>query len=109
MSAKRNKKRQQGPQEPDRSAADYYRLKSEAVEALVTANESNSPPVSEEELNKYRAHPRRKFPLWLKVVLVKTWFYGAACFFFLWGLGGYMADQLDLFFVTAIGLDNLLP
>ena len=35
---------------------------------------------------------------------MKAWFYGSVCFFFLWGLGGYMADQLDLFFVTAIAL-----
>ena len=42
--------------------------------------------------------------LWLKVSLVKAWFYGSVCFFFLWGLGGYLADALDLFFVTAIAL-----
>ena len=71
---------------------------------VVTADESNSPPVSQEELNKYRGRVRKKLPLWLKVSLLKAWFYGSVCFFFLWGLGGYLADTLDLFFVTAIAL-----
>ena len=104
------KKREQGPaREPERdeavkTTADYYRLKTKAVEDLVTADESNSPVVPEAELNKYRGKVRKKLPLWLKVSLMKAWFYGSVCFFFLWGLGGYMADQLDLFFVTAIAL-----
>ena len=59
--------------------------------------------VSEEELNKY-LHRKLKLPMWLKVVLIKAWFYGAVCFFFLWGLGMYVADQLDLFVVTGIAL-----
>ena len=104
------KRKEQGPaQAPERDEAiratsEYYRLKTKAVEDLVTADESNSPRVSEEELNKYRGRVRRKLPLWLKVSLIKAWFYGSVCFFFLWGLGGYMADSLDLFFVTAIAL-----
>lgn len=104
MAARRKKKDQQPAREPERDAAEYYRLKTKAVEDLVTADESNSPRVSEEELNKYRGRVRKKLPQWLKVSLIKAWFYGSVCFFFLWGLGGYMADQLDLFFVTAISL-----
>lgn len=104
MAAGRKKKQQEPAREPERDAAEYYRLKTKAVEDLVTADESNSPRVSEEELNKYRGRVRKKLPQWLKVSLIKAWFYGAVCFFFLWGLGGYMADQLDLFFVTAIAL-----
>ena len=99
------KRKEQAPiREPEKDAAEYYRLKTRAVEDLVTANESNSPPVSEAELNKYRGRLRKKLPQWLKVSLLKAWFYGSVCFFFLWGLGGYMADALDLFFVTAIAL-----
>ena len=105
----RRKRGQDPAQAPERDEAiqttsEYYRLKTQAVEDLVTADESNSPPVSEAELNKYRGRTRKKLPLWLKVSLIKAWFYGSVCFFFLWGLGGYMADQLDLFFVTAIAL-----
>ena len=109
MAATRKKKGQEPARKPDREEAiqttsEYYRLKTQAVEDLVTADESNSPVVSEEELNKYRGRIRKKLPQWLKVSLVKAWFYGSVCFFFLWGLGGYMADALDLFFVTAIAL-----
>ena len=104
MAGGRKKKGQEPVREPERDASEYYRLKTQAVEDLVTANESNSPRVSEEELNKYRGRVRKKLPLWLKVCLIKAWFYGSVCFFFLWGLGGYMADSLDLFFVTAIAL-----
>lgn len=38
------------------------------------------------------------------MVLIKAWFYGAVCFFFMWGLGLYVHDQLDLFVITAIAL-----
>jgi len=104
MPAGWKKKRQEPAREPERDAAEYYRLKKQAVEDLVTADESNSPAVSREELDKYRSRRHRKLPMWLKVALIKAWFYGSVCFFFIWGLGGYLADQLDLFFVTAIAL-----
>ncbi len=104
MASVRKKRKQQENREPDRTAADYYRLKTDAVEDLVHADESNSPKVSEEELRKYRSRGKWKLPMWLKVVLMKAWFYGAVCFFFLWGLGMYIADQLDLFVITAIAL-----
>lgn len=104
MPAGWKKKRQEPAREPERDAAEYYRLKKQAVEDLVTADESNSPAVSREELDKYRSRRHRKLPMWLKAALIKAWFYGSVCFFFIWGLGGYLADQLDLFFVTAIAL-----
>ena len=104
MPAGWKKKGQEPAREPERDAAEYYRLKKQAVEDLVTADESNSPAVSREELDKYRSHRHKKLPMWLKVALIKAWFYGSVCFFFIWGLGGYLADQLDLFFVTAIAL-----
>ena len=102
MAAGRKQKKREPAREPERDAAEYYRLKTKAVEDLVTADESNSPPVPEEELNKYRGRRRVRLPQWLRVALIKAWFYGAVCFFFFWGLGGYVADKLDLFFVTAI-------
>ena len=84
--------------------ADYYKLKTKAVEDLVTADESNSPEVSEEELRYYRSGPKFKIADWAKLLFIKAWFPGAVCFFFMWGLGGMMADQLDLMFVTGIAL-----
>ena len=44
------KKRAAPVREEKRTAAEYYRLNTQAVEDLVTADASNSPEVSEEEL-----------------------------------------------------------
>lgn len=101
MSKKRNK--------PDRKPeidkqTDYYKLKTQAVNDLVTASEENSPEVSEEELRAYRSGPRLKLADWVKMLFVKFWFAGAVCFFIIWGLGGFFADELDLLFVTGIVL-----
>ncbi len=84
--------------------SEYYKLHTEAVKALAEADESNSPEVSEEELRKYRSGPKLKMADWVKLLLVKWWFAGAVCFFFLWGLGGYLADLLDTLVVTGIAL-----
>lgn len=104
-SGRKNRHTDKGRQKEDtREASAYYRLHTKAVQDLVEADESNSPVVSPEELNKYRSKGKLKLPTWLKVVLIKAWFYGAVCFFFMWGLGMYVHDQLDLFVITAIAL-----
>ena len=103
MAFNRNRQTNQDKQDA-RAASDYYQLHTKAVDDLVNADESNSPVVSEKELDKYRSKHKLKLPMWLKVILIKAWFYGAVCFFFMWGLGAYVADQLDLFAITAIGL-----
>lgn len=87
-----------------RAAAEYYKLNKKAVEDLVTADESNSPVVSEEELSKYRSHSGIKLAEWFKIVLIKTWFYGAVCFFFMWGLSIYLPNIIDQIFVTGMAL-----
>lgn len=85
--------------------ASYYSLHTGAVEDLVSATKENTPQYSRQELEKYRSGKARwRFPQWLKVLLIKTWFYGAVCFFVFWGLSMYMADQLDLYFVAAVVL-----
>lgn len=84
--------------------ANYYKLKTQAVKDLVEADEINSPEVSEEELNKYRSGPKLKVAEWVKLLFIKFWFAGAVCFFFIWGLSGYMADYLDTLFVTAVAM-----
>lgn len=100
--SKRNKGE---PQKPEiTKQADYYKLKTQAIEDLVTADESNSPEVSPEELRRYQSGPKLKVADWVKLLFVKAWFPGCVCFFFLWGLGGLMADQLDLLFITGIAL-----
>ncbi|MBQ7992071.1 MAG: hypothetical protein IJ252_03475 [Solobacterium sp.] len=84
--------------------ADFYDLKTDAVKALVEADESNSPEVSKEELAKYRSKSGLHLPQWLKMLLIKWWFAGSVCFFFIWGLGIYMADIYDTLLITAIGM-----
>ena len=90
-------------QDEEMSAASYYKLKTDAVDRLVDAE--NAPQVSDAEIKKYTSKGNGKFhiPSWLKIVLVKFWFAGAICYFFLWGLGLYI-QGLDLLFALAVGL-----
>ena len=101
--------------EPERTAAEYYQLNTKAVDDLVGADVSNSPKVSQAELNKYRSGPKIHLSGWIKVILVKWWFAGAVCFFFLWGLGTVVPNQenqliivgLALGFVTDLLVNNI--
>jgi len=98
------RKHKNPPREPDRSAADYYKLNLKAVDDLVTADESNSPKVSEAELRRYRSGPKVRLSDTFKALLIKFWFNGATCFFFLWGLGTYLHSWLDQMVVLALAL-----
>ena len=100
-----SRRKKSEPQKPEiTKQADYYKLKTQAIEDLVTADESNSPEVSAEELRRYQSGPKLKVADWVKLLFVKAWFPGSVCFFFLWGLGGMVADQLDMLFITGIAL-----
>ena len=94
-------RRKAGAEEP-RAAADYYKLKTQAVDDLVNATRENSPKVSEAELRKYRSGPKISLKGWMKAALLKAWFAGMVCFFFLWGLGTYVSDQLDMLFIVGL-------
>ena len=96
-----DKKKKRNPEPADRLAADYYKLKTDAVERLV--NTENAPEVPEAELNRYRSKKKFHIPAWLKITFVKFWFAGAVCYFFLWGLGMYL-QGIELMIVLAIGL-----
>ncbi len=74
---------------------DYYRLKTQAVEDLVTANEENSPPVSAAELRKYHAVPKLTLADWVKAFLLKAWTGGMICYFFIWGLSTLSLNSWD--------------
>jgi hypothetical protein len=91
-------------QEEEKDLSEYYRLNTKAVEDLVTADVSNSPKVSREELNKYRSGPKITLKTWVKVILMKWWFAGAACFFFYWGLGVAVPSQENLLLILGAGL-----
>ena len=107
--------RKKQTREPERTTADYYRLNTKAVDDLVTADASNSPKVSREELTRYRSGPKVHLSDWVKVILVKWWFAGAVCFFFLWGLGTVVQNRenqliimgLALGFVTDLLVNNI--
>ena len=90
--------------EESRTTADYYKLHTKAVEDLATADESNSPEVSQEELLKYRSGPKLRLSDWAKAVLIKMWFAGSVCFFIFWGLSSYIGDRLDLLLVFGLAL-----
>ena len=98
------RKQKNPPRQTRTSAADYYKLNLKAVDDLVTADKDNSPKVSEAELRKYRSGPKIRLSESLKALLIKFWFNGATCFFFLWGLGAYLHSWLDQMVVLALAL-----
>ena len=87
-----------------REISDYYRLNTKSVDDLVNANAENSPKVSKQELQKYRSKSGISLPRWLKAVLLKAWFAGAACFFIFWGLGLYLTNLGDMLLVFGLAL-----
>lgn len=95
--AKKNKNKR-----VEKNAADYYKLKTSSVDKLVDA--SNAPVVPDSEIKKFKSSGKLRIPDWLKVIFIKFWFGGAACFFFYWGLASYITSELDLMVVIAIGL-----
>lgn len=95
------------PNDRETGSSEYYRLNAKAVDDLVNATEENSPEVSEEELKKYRSGSKIKLPTRVKLLFVKFWFPAAVCFFFLWGLGTYVSDMLDLLFITGLALGTV--
>ena len=99
----RDKKRRVTPEE-NKTTADYYKLHTRAVSDLVDADESNSPEVPQEELDKYRSGPKLRLSDWAKAILIKIWFAGSVCFFIFWGLSAYIPARLDLLLVFAIAL-----
>lgn len=101
-------KKRKMPEKPQvEKQPEYYRLKTQAVEDLVTANAENSPQVSEEELRAYRSGPKLNLAGWVKILLIKGWFAGAVCFFFIWGLGTVLASELDILVVTGFALGGV--
>ena len=96
--------KQSGAEEKEKSTADYYKLKTQAVEDLVSANAENSPPVSQKELRKYHAQKKLTMADWVKAVLLKIWFAGIVCYFILWGLGPYLLNQWDMLLVVGVAL-----
>ena len=106
-------KKEQKKQEPVRKTEDqypqdkYYRLKTQAVDDLVSANEENSPPVSAAELRKYRSGPQISMADWVKAILIKIWFAGVICYFFIWGLSTFTLNPWDHIAVVSAALGTV--
>ena len=102
--AKNDKNMPQRSSRQLREISDYYKLNTKAVDDLVNASPENTPEVPREELEKYRSKSDIHLPRWLKAVLLKAWFAGAACFFIFWGLGLYLTNLLDMMLVFGLAL-----
>ena len=88
--------------EPDKTAAEYYELKSDAVNELINANVTNTPQIDRKELKKYRRKSFLNMPEGLKYFLVKWWFAGVVCWFFMIGLGAYGIDIPDMILIMGV-------
>ncbi len=86
----------------EKSAAAYYDLKTEAVNDLVNANVTNAPEVREKELRKYRHKSLLNLGDGIRFFLLKWWFAGVICWFFMIGLGSYGIDQLDMMLILGV-------
>jgi len=79
-------------------AKEYYELKTEAVEELVSALKEEP---GEAEIPKkpaqdpYKGDRLARIPTWIKALFAKYWVAGAICYFGLWGAGLSMSDVLD--------------
>ncbi len=81
-----------------------YTLKKDAVNRLANASKETAHKYTDEEINKYQKPFLPNVPKWLKAAFVKWWFAGATCFFFFWGLGNVVSNQLDLIFVLWLAM-----
>lgn len=86
-----------------KSSADYYNLKTDAVDRLVNAKNKTYEKTKEDPGKEYRSKGfLSKIPSWIKALFIKFWFNGAVCFFIFWGLGLYVTDMLDMIVVLAV-------
>ena len=106
MGKKQPEPKKQVPLNPEgeKDTSAYYRLKKQAVEDLVTANEENSPPVPAAELKKYQSGPKIKMSDWVKAILIKLWIAGMICYFFIWGISTIAINPWDQLLVIGIAL-----
>ena len=91
-------------QKSKRDDREDYKLNTSAVDRLVDATQGKAAKVDDSEVDQYKSGKLRKIPTFVKAILIKWWFAGACCFFFLWGLGTVIPNQTDLIFVLAFGL-----
>ena len=88
--------------EPAKDMEERLSRHAKAVDDLIHADVTNSPAVDPEELKKYRSGFKLKLPPWLKAALIKLWFGGMICYFFVWGLGTYGVTVLDTVVIMGV-------
>ncbi len=99
--AKKNVSNNHTPEK--KSSADYYKLKTDAVDRLVNADKKTYDKTKGDPGKEYRSKGfLDKIPSWIKALFIKFWFNGAVCFFIFWGLGLYVTNMLDMIFVLAV-------
>lgn len=104
MAKKKNKKDVvQHSEDHGKTTADFYKLKTDAVDRLVNASAETAPKVSEKEIREFTGKRKFNIPYWAKALFIKFWFAGAVCFFFFFGLGPYL-QMADLLFVLGAAL-----
>ena len=84
---------------------DHYKLNTKAVDRLVNADKkdySKEQPLKD-PAKEYRSGFLDRIPAVVKALFIKFWFFGAICYFILWGLGmfvPYIEDMMILLSVT---------
>lgn len=91
-----------------REDTEDYTKKSKKIEELVSADKTNTPQYSKEELDRYKTKAKINFSSTFKALFLKFWFGGVICYFFVWGLGLYIPSSLDLYFVTSLAMGFVL-
>lgn len=84
----------------------YYQLNTDAVDRLVNATKETAKEIPAEEETYRKQGFLSKVPSPVKALVAKYWFFGAACFFFYWGLAMFVSDPYALILIlgVAIGL-----
>lgn len=91
----------------NKSEQENYKLNTSAVDRLVDASKGKVAKVDEKEVSQYKSGKLQKIPTFIKAIVIKWWFAGACCFFFLWGLGSVVTNQIVLLIILAIGLGTV--
>ncbi len=108
-------------QEKETTIENYYDLKVEDVDDLVSILQDSSKAADKEvtddiqeitgeevkgkshrkrTFDPYRSELFRKVPIWLKAIFVKWWFAGCVCYFIMFGLGMYISSNENLMLLT---------
>ncbi len=121
-----SKKKKQNDKET--TIENYYDLRVDKVDELVEAlksgkvDEDKPVPTSiaectgtdtpdtktkrgkDKKFDPYKIDKLSRIPAWIKALVIKFWFSGAICYFFIMGLGVYVSSTVDMIFIVGIVL-----